>query len=301
MQSTKPVIAVHNLTKCFGKFKALDALSLSVEPGEVHGFLGPNGAGKSTTLRIILGLLRKDSGDISLFNQDPWNNSVDLHKRLAYIPGDVSVWPSLTGGEAIDLLGSLRGGYNTKRRAQLIDLFDFDPTKKCTTYSKGNRQKVAIIAALASDVELYLMDEPTSGLDPLMQAVFNKEVLQLKKSGCTVLLSSHVLAEVETLCDRVTIIKEGRTIESGTLSDMRRLALTNISVTTEKPIKGLGDIKGLHNIHTEEGKTTLSAESASLDQLMRHLSEHTILTFTATPPTLDELFLRHYSGESSAK
>lgn len=232
-------IEIKNLVKEFGQVKALNQLNLTVNTGEVHGFLGPNGAGKSTTIRIILGLLRKNAGEVTLLGGDPWRDAVQLHKRLAYVPGDVDLWPNLSGGEAIDLLGRLRGGLDAKRRTELLEQFDLDPTKKCGTYSKGNRQKVAIIAALASDVELYLLDEPTSGLDPLMQAVFNERVLQLKKAGKTILLSSHILGEVDTLCDEVTIIKKGETIVSDKLSSLRHLSYATVSVVTKSPIKGL--------------------------------------------------------------
>src|SRR5215204_2146727 len=210
------VISTTGLVKTFGKTRALDGLDLTVPSGEVHGFLGPNGAGKSTTIRILLGLLRSDSGSVSLLGGDPWRDAVELHRRLAYVPGEVNLWPNLTGGEAIDLFGALRGGVGPKRRAELLERFDLDPTKKCRTYSKGNRQKVAVVAAFASDVELFILDEPTSGLDPLMESVFQDCVNELMQDGRTVLLSSHVLAEVEALCDRVSIIRLGKTVESGT-------------------------------------------------------------------------------------
>ena len=216
------IIEITNLVKNFGQTVALDSLDLTVKKGEVHGFLGPNGSGKSTTIRILLGLLKKTSGDISLFGQDPWKNAVELHKRLAYVPGEVSFWAGLSGGEIIDLLGSLRGGLDEKRRAELLEKFELDATKKFRTYSKGNRQKVALIAALASDVELYILDEPTSGLDPLMESVFQDEIKAIKKQNKTVLLSSHILAEVEALCDHITIIRNGKTVESDTLIDIRK-------------------------------------------------------------------------------
>lgn len=291
------IIAAHNLHKTFGTFHALNGLNLSVKKGEVLGFLGPNGAGKSTTIRVILGLLQKSSGSIELFGRDPWDNSVELHRRLAYVPGDVNLWSSLSGGEVIDLLGALRGGLDQKRRKQLIERFSLDPTKKCGTYSKGNRQKVAIVAALASDVELYIMDEPTSGLDPLMQAVFNDEVASLKKAGKTVLLSSHVLGEVEALCDRVTIIKEGKDIETGTLSEMRRLTRTSVEVHTHKPITGLEALKGLHEINVKGTHATMKVETHQVDALLRHLGDFTITSITCAPPSLEELFLHFYGTQ----
>ena len=191
--------------------RALDGLDLTVRPGEVHGFLGPNGAGKSTTIRVLLGLLRKDAGEVRLFGGDPWRDAAALHRRLAYVPGDVNLWPNLTGGEVIDLLGRLRGGLDEARVAELVERFELDPTKKGRSYSKGNRQKVALVAALAADVELLVLDEPTSGLDPIMESVFQTYVDEFRDRGHTVLLSSHILAEVERLCDRVSIIRAGRT------------------------------------------------------------------------------------------
>lgn len=222
MKINSETIKAKNLTKKFGSFKALDGLNLVVKQGEVHGFLGPNGSGKSTTIRIILGLLRKNDGEVMLFGQDPWKDAVKLHERLAYVPGDVNFWPNLSGGEIIDLLGNLRGGLDEKRRKDLLKRFELDPAKKFRTYSKGNRQKVALVAALASDVELYILDEPTSGLDPLMEQVFQEEVHALKKQNKTVLLSSHILSEAEALCDRVTIIREGKTVSVYTLAELKK-------------------------------------------------------------------------------
>src|SRR5207302_6819111 len=204
MRLMSAAISVSGLRKSFGRVRALDGLDLSVETGEVHGFLGPNGSGKSTTIRILLGLLRADGGSAEVLGGDPWRDVTSLHSRLAYVPGDVTLWPNLTGGEVIDLLGRLRGGLNPKRKADLLARFDLDPTKKGRSYSKGNRQKVALVAALSSDVELLLLDEPTSGLDPLMEAVFRDVVHEFRADGGTVLLSSHVLSEVEQLCDRVS-------------------------------------------------------------------------------------------------
>jgi ABC-2 type transport system ATP-binding protein len=222
-------IGVAGLVKAFGQTRALDGLDLSVRTGEVHGFLGPNGAGKSTTIRVLLGMMRADAGTARLLGGDPWTDATELHRRLAYVPGDVTLWPTLSGGEVIDLLGRLRGGLNTKRRNELLERFDLDPRKKARTYSKGNRQKVALVAAFASDVELLLLDEPTSGLDPLMEEVFRDAVDEEKRRGDrTVLLSSHILSEVEALCDRVTIIREGRAVETGTLADLRHLTRTSI-------------------------------------------------------------------------
>jgi ABC-2 type transport system ATP-binding protein len=292
------VISVSDLVKTFGSTRALDGLDLRVEAGEVHGFLGPNGSGKSTTIRILLGLLRRDSGDVRLLDADPWRDAVALHRRLAYVPGDVNLWPNLSGGEAIDLLGSLRGGLDRRRRDELLDRFDLDPTKKCRTYSKGNRQKVAIVAALASDVALYILDEPTSGLDPLMEAVFQDEVRRIKAAGGSVLLSSHVLAEVEALCDRVSIIRAGRTVESGTLAQLRHLTRTVVTVETARQVTGLDTLAGAHHVRQVDGRLHLEVEPAHLDEVLGHLVRFGVRSLTSAPPTLEELFLRHYDDRA---
>ncbi|MDG4829761.1 ABC transporter ATP-binding protein [Solwaraspora sp. WMMD1047] len=289
-------VSVAGLVKTFGNTRALDELDLSVRAGEVHGFLGPNGAGKSTTIRILLGLLRFDAGEVRLLGGDPWRDAVALHRRLAYVPGDVSLWPNLTGGEAIDLFGALRGGLDATRRDDLLRRFDLDPTKRCRTYSKGNRQKVAIVAAFASDVELLVLDEPTSGLDPLMEAVFQDYVRRLRDQGRTVLLSSHVLAEVEALCDRVTIIRAGRTVETGTLAQLRHLTRTPITVETARPIDGLAGLAGVHEVRLDGTRASFEVDPGRLDPVLRHLVEFGINDLTSAPPTLEELFLRHYGA-----
>jgi ABC-2 type transport system ATP-binding protein len=294
------VVSVAGLEKRFGSTQALDGLDLEVAAGEVHGFLGPNGSGKTTTLRILLGLLRADRGAATLLDGDPWGDAVELHRRLAYVPGDVNLWPNLTGGEAIDLLGELRGGLDPERRDQLLERFDLDPTKKCRAYSKGNRQKVAVVAALASDVELYLFDEPTAGFDPLMEAVFQDHVHELRDAGRTVLLSSHVLAQVEALCDRVTIIRRGRTVESGTLAELRHLTRTSVTVETARPVTGLAELAGVHGVVVEAGDGTrarLDVDTARIDAVLRHLVGFQVLSLSSAPPTLEELFLRHYGDE----
>jgi ABC-2 type transport system ATP-binding protein len=291
------VISTSGLVKTFGQTRALDGLDLSVSAGEVHGFLGPNGAGKSTTIRVLLGLLRADSGSASLLSGDPWQDAVELHRRLAYVPGEVNLWPNRTGGEAIDLFGALRGGVDPKRRAELLERFDLDPTKKCRTYSKGNRQKVAVIAAFASDVELYLLDEPTSGLDPLMDAVFRDCVREEKAAGNTILLSSHILAEVEALADRVTIIRRGRSVESGTLAELRHLTRTSISVQTARPVTGLETMPGVHDLIAENTHATFDVDTAHGGEVLKHLTAFDVRALTSTPPTLEELFLRHYGDE----
>ncbi|ERB53969.1 ABC transporter ATP-binding protein [Rhodococcus sp. WS1] len=290
-------ISAKSLVKTFGTTRALDGLDLEVSAGEVHGFLGPNGSGKSTTIRVLLGLLRSDSGDATVLGGDPWRDAVTLHRRLAYVPGDVNLWPNLTGGEAIDLLAGLRGGLDRKRRSELLDRFELDPTKKARTYSKGNRQKVALVAAFSSDVDLYVLDEPTSGLDPLMEAVFQDCVEEVAHAGKTVLLSSHILAEVEALCDRVSIIRDGRTVEEGTLSELRHLTRTSISAETQRQIGGLDGLGGVHDAVIDGNHVTCEVDSAQLGPLMTYLVGFGIVALTSTPPTLEELFLRHYGDE----
>ena len=297
---TSSAISVSGLVKSYGPTRALDGLDLSVATGEVHGFLGPNGAGKTTTIRVLLGLLRADSGEARLLDGDPWNDAVALHHRLAYVPGDVSLWPNLTGGETIDLLTRLRGGVDPKRRAELIERFNLDPRKKARSYSKGNRQKVALVAGLASDVELLLLDEPTSGLDPLMQAVFEDCIDEWKDEGRTVLLSSHILAEVEALCDRVSIIRLGKTVETGTLAELRHLTRTAISVETERPVSGLESLPGVHSLRLEGDRARFDVDTAQLDGVLRRLTEFGVRSLTSQPPTLEELFLRHYGDELEA-
>ncbi|MET8846525.1 ABC transporter ATP-binding protein [Amycolatopsis sp. NPDC004625] len=294
-------ISVIDLHKSFGRTKALDGLDLQVPAGEVHGFLGPNGAGKSTTVRVLLGLLHADSGDVRLLGGDPWKDAASLHRRLAYVPGDVNLWPNLSGGEVIDLLGRLRGGLDEKRRADLIERFDLDPKKKGRTYSKGNRQKVAIVAALASRVDLLILDEPTSGLDPLMEATFQYAIQEEREQGRTVLLSSHILAEVEALCDKVSIIRNGRTVESGTLAELRHLTRTSITAELAGPPNGLTNLANIHDLKVEGNRVRFDVETRSLDEALRQLTEVGVRSLVSQPPTLEELFLRHYTTEASAK
>ncbi|WP_199191704.1 ABC transporter ATP-binding protein [Amycolatopsis sp. CA-126428] len=288
-------ITADGLTKAFGRTRALDGLDLTVHTGEVHGFLGPNGAGKTTTIRVLLGLMRADGGRATLLGGDSWTDATELHRRLAYVPGDVTLWPNLTGGEVIDLLGRLRGGLDTARRAELIERFDLDPRKKGRTYSKGNRQKVALVAALASDVELLVLDEPTSGLDPLMEEVFREVVGEERERGDrTVLLSSHILSEVEALCDRVTIIRAGRTVESGTLDELRHLGRITIDASLAHVPEDLGSLPGVHDLSSYGSHVHLSVDQTSLDDVMRHLAGAGLRSLVSRPPTLEELFLRHY-------
>ncbi|MGH9249548.1 MAG: ATP-binding cassette domain-containing protein [Acidimicrobiales bacterium] len=290
-------IEVSDLVKTFGRTRALDGLDLSVATGEVHGFLGPNGSGKSTTIRVLLGLLRANSGRAVLLGGDPWNDAVLLHRRLAYVPGEVNLWPNLSGGEVIDLLGHLRGEVDRRRRDELLERFELDPTKKGRTYSKGNRQKVALVAALASDSELLILDEPTSGLDPLMEAVFQDTIKELTRDSRTVLLSSHILAEVEALCERVSIIRHGRTVESGTLAELRHLTRTSIAVETERPIEGLDSLHGVHDPDLDGLRARFDVDTAQLDGALKFLSQFGVRALTSQPPTLEELFLRHYGDE----
>ncbi|MBP2321569.1 ABC-2 type transport system ATP-binding protein [Kibdelosporangium banguiense] len=290
-------ISVSGLVKTFGRTRALDGLNLTVSAGEVHGFLGPNGAGKSTTIRVLLGLLRADAGTAQLLGGDPWGQAAELHRRLAYVPGDVTLWPTLSGGEVIDLLGRLRGGLDPKRKAVLLERFELDPTKKGRTYSKGNRQKVALVAALSSDVELLVLDEPTSGFDPLMEAMFRECIEEEKQRNRTVLLSSHILSEVEALCDRVSIIRNGRTVETGTLSELRHLTRTSIQADLSNEPTGLGDMPGVHDLTVRDHHVKFEVDTAQLDGALKHLTLFGIQSLTSQPPTLEELFLRHYEDD----
>lgn len=295
------IIQVKNLTKNYGSVRALDELNLEVNKGEVLGFIGPNGAGKSTTIRVLLGLLRKTSGDVRVFGKDPWEEAVELHRRISYVPGDVHLWPNLTGGQAIDLFGRLRGDMDKQHRDQLLKRFDLDPTKKCRTYSKGNRQKVALVAAFASKADLFILDEPTSGLDPLMETVFQECVAEVKAQGKTVLLSSHILAEVEKLCDRVAIIREGRIVESGSLSELRHLTRTLFSVETGRKIEGLSNLAGVHDLEMAGNKAAFQVDTAEIGNVLTYLTQFEVKALTSTPPTLEELFMRHYGEDISEK
>ncbi len=288
------VIEVSGLVKSFGGTRALDGLDLTVSTGEVHGFLGPNGAGKSTTIRILLGLLRADAGTVRILGGDAWHDVTTLHRRLAYVPGDVSLWPNLSGGEVIDLLGRLRGSLDVKRKESLLERFDLDPRKKGRAYSKGNRQKVALVAALASDVELLILDEPTSGLDPLMEAVFRDCINEERQNGRTVLLSSHILAEVEALCDRVSIIRNGVTVETGTLESLRHLTRTSVTAVVDSPPNALSELRGMHDVQIDGNRVSCHVDTAALDGLVKALAPLGVRNLTVQPPTLEELFLRHY-------
>jgi ABC-2 type transport system ATP-binding protein len=288
------VVTATGLVKTFGSTRALDGLDLRVRAGEVHGFLGPNGAGKTTTIRVLLGLLRPTAGEVRLLDGDPWTDAVRLHRRIAYVPGDVALWPSLTGGEVIDLLGRLRGGTDPARRAALLERFELDPTRRCRTYSKGNRQKVALVAALASDAELLVLDEPTSGLDPLMEATFAAVVGQERERERTVLLSSHILSEVEALCDRVSIVRAGRTVESAPLSELRGARRTVVTAELAAPPRGLDALPGVHDVRVEGSTVTCRVDAGHLDGLLTALAAVGVRSLTSRPPSLEELFLAHY-------
>ena len=295
-------IEVHDLHKSFGSSVALDGLDLEVETGEVHAFLGPNGSGKSTTIRILLGLMRADSGTVTLLGGDPWADVESLHRRLAYVPGDVKLWPNLSGGEVIDLLGRLRGGLNASKRANLVERFELDPTKKGRTYSKGNRQKVALVAALSCDVDLLVLDEPTSGLDPLMEGVFRQAIQAVRAEGRTVLLSSHILSEVEALADRLSIIRSGRNVETGSLADLRHLTRTTVdAVLTNPPVlREISALDGVADARLDGDRLTCSVETTHLGDLLAHLGPQGIRSLTSQPPSLEELFMEQYRHSSPA-
>ncbi len=293
-------IELRDIVKTFGTVRALDGLHLTIESGEVHGFLGPNGAGKSTAIRVLLGLLKADSGHAALLGGDPWREAADLHRRVAYVPGDVALWPNLTGGEVIDVLGRMRGGLDEARRTEMLERFELDPRKKTRTYSKGNRQKVALVAALSSRADLYLLDEPTSGLDPLMEAEFQRAMLELKRQGATVLLSSHILAEAEALCDRVSIIRSGQVRQSGSLAELRHLTRTTVIAETALPAEPMSEVEGVHNPQFLDGRVTFDVDSDHLDAAVKALAPLGVQSLTAHPPTLEELFLRQY-GDSMAE
>ncbi|MEV6218553.1 ABC transporter ATP-binding protein [Nocardia sp. NPDC051833] len=296
--TTDRVIEVHDLRKTFGRFTALDGLDLLVGPGEIHGFLGPNGAGKSTTIRVLLGVLRASGGDAALFGRDPWTDAVALHHRIAYVPGDVTLWPSLSGGETIDLLARMRGGLDEARRTELIERFELDPTKKARTYSKGNRQKVALVSAFSANADLLILDEPTSGLDPLMERIFQDCVREAAARGATVLLSSHILSEVEHLCDRVTIIRAGRTVETGSLDQLRHLSRTAITAELIGDPGDVGALPGVEDVERDGSTLRCQVDADHLGRLIRVLGDAGVRSLTSAPPTLEDLFLRHYHVEA---
>jgi len=289
---------IREVTKRFGRFTALDRINLTVGEGEIYGFIGPNGAGKSTTIRILLGMLKATSGDARIFGMDAWKEAVRIHRRLAYVPGDVNLWPNLSGGEVIDLFIKMRGNGPAPRRDELLERFDLDPTKKCRHYSKGNRQKVALVAAFSQDVDLYILDEPTSGLDPLMEQVFQECVREAKARGASVLLSSHILSEVEKLCDKVAIIRQGRVIEQGTLDELRHLTRLNVTLRTRQPVQGLNELEGIHHLEKSGRDIRFQVDSERLDAVIRHISVFGVEKLECLPPTLEDLFMRYYGNET---
>ncbi|WP_167098927.1 ABC transporter ATP-binding protein [Mycobacterium sp. DL592] len=293
---TDNAVEIHGLVKTFGHTRALDGLDLVVRPGSVTGFLGPNGAGKSTTIRVLLGMLRAEGGSVHLLGRDPWRDAVELHRRVAYVPGDVTLWPNLTGAQSIDFLCGLRGGADARRRDELIKRFELDPHKKARTYSKGNRQKVALVAAFATDADIYILDEPTSGLDPLMEQAFAHCVQEVAARGAAVLLSSHILAEVEKLCDKVTIIRAGRTVQSGSLAQLRHLMRTTVTARTRGDATDMRGWPGIHDAQFRDGQIRFSVEREQLDPTMARLTRLGILDLTVTPASLEDLFLREYQG-----
>ncbi|WP_431710852.1 ABC transporter ATP-binding protein [Glutamicibacter uratoxydans] len=295
------ILEVSGLTKRYGKVRALDGLDLTVQPGQVHGFLGPNGAGKTTTLRVLLGLLRADSGRVRLFGQDPWRRAASLHQRLAYVPSDVMLWPGLTGGEIIDLLSSLHGRVNERRRTRLLERFELDPTRKAHTYSRGNRQKVVLVAALACEVELLLLDEPSTGLDPLMELVFQQAIEEAADRGTAVLLSSHLLPEVEKLCSQITIIKQGKTVESGTLTQLRQLTRSHIALSAAVDAGALRSLSGVDDVRQDGQLYRFSIDHREIPRLLRLLADREVTSFSCTPPSLEELFLHHYRTEAGVQ
>ncbi len=290
------VIATSNLTKFFGKTLALNGVDLEVKQGEVFGYIGPNGAGKTTTIRILLGILQANEGQAQVLGQDAWQDAVEIHRQVAYVPGEVNLWPDLTGGEVIDLFVKLRGANNSSRREEMIERFDLDPSKKCGTYSKGNRQKVALIAAFSSDADLYILDEPSAGLDPLMEREFHACVREVKEQGKTVFLSSHILSEVEKLCDRVSIIRQGEIIESGSLKDLRHLTRTEMLIETRKPVSGLEDFKGVHNVQQKDLEYSFQVDSEELGRVIQHLGQFEVIKLESAPPKLEDIFMRYYRG-----
>lgn len=289
------IVEVKRLQKKFGKFQALKDVTFDVNEGEVLGYVGPNGAGKSTTIRALLGIIKASGGSAKIFGKDVWNDSIEIHKNIAYVPGDVYLWPNLSGGEIIDMFLHMHGSFDAARRDELIKKFEFDPKKKARSYSKGNRQKVALIAALASNAEFYIFDEPTSGLDPLMEAVFQNEVMRIKAEGKAILLSSHILSEVERLCDKIAIIAAGEIVEYGSLEEMRHLTRYEFKVETKKPAVGLERLNAVHNLKFDSNKATFQADSDKVQEILAVLTEYDVVKIDSNPQTLEELFMHHYT------
>ncbi len=295
------LMTVKDLKKSYGNVKALQGIDIEVNEGEIYGFIGPNGAGKTTAIRVMLGILQADKGSVNIFGQDAWEDAVEIHKRIAYVPSDVNLWPNLTGGEVIDLFVSLRGTNNKNKREELIEKFQLDPTKKCSTYSKGNRQKVALVAAFASEAELYILDEPTAGLDPLMERVFQEYVMEVKEKGKSVFLSSHILSEVEKLCDKISIIRQGKIIESGTLAELRHLTRVQVACETREYAKGIKELDGVHNLEIDDNEYNFQADTDKIGEIINFLNQYNIIFFESAPPKLEDLFMHHYSADGSGQ
>jgi ABC-2 type transport system ATP-binding protein len=288
------VIELKNVTKTYGKVVGMKNIDLTVKKGTIHGFIGPNGAGKTTTIRVILGILKADEGTASINGMDSWKDAVEIHKNIAYVPGDVSLWPNLTGGEVVDYFAALKGGIDESKKLELYKSFALDPSKKCRTYSKGNKQKVALVAALASNADIYIFDEPTSGLDPLMESVFQRYVDVLKKENKTVFLSSHILSEVERLCDVISIIREGEIVETGTLEELRYLTHSQIIIETEKAIPDLGKQEGVYDVSVDGNKIQFNFDTSHYSDLLKYISAYNVTSLESVPQTLEDLFMRHY-------
>lgn len=293
------VIRIEKLQKKFGKFEALKDVNFEVKKGEVVGFIGPNGAGKSTTIRVLLGILKRSGGTVEVFGKDAWDDGIEIHKRLSYVPGDVALWGNMTGGEIIDLFMKLHGGEKRDKRDELIKKFELDPKKKAKNYSKGNRQKVGLIAALSVDSDLYILDEPTSGLDPLMEAVFQEEIEELKKEGKSILLSSHILSEVERLADRVVIIREGVVVEQGTLDEMRHLTRSNVTLKTSGNIEAFKQLAGVYDIQENGQEVSFSIDHEHIHDVLQLAASMPLDKFEMVPPTLEALFITHYEHDEA--
>lgn len=290
------IIKVEGLQKKFGKFTALHNVTFTVKAGEVVGFIGPNGAGKSTTIRTLLGIINRDGGEARIFGKDVWKDNLEIHKRISYVPGDVALWGSLTGGEIIDLFMKLHGGGNKEKRDYLVKRFELDTKKKAKSYSKGNRQKVGLIAALSVDSDLYIFDEPTSGLDPLMEAVFQEEVEKIKKEGNAILLSSHILSEVERLADKVVIIRQGKIVETGTLDELRHLTRSTVTLITEQDVMQMASVNGVHDFRQKGNQGIFSVDNAHMNEILLEAAKLGVKKFESVPPTLEDLFMRHYEA-----
>ncbi|MFB6468379.1 ATP-binding cassette domain-containing protein [Cytobacillus sp. Hz8] len=290
------IVRINGLQKKFGKFQALHDVSFTVNAGEVVGFIGPNGAGKSTTIRALLGIIKRDAGEAKIFGKDVWKDSLEIHKRISYVPGDVALWGNLTGGEIIDLFIKLHGGGDKAKRDYLIKRFELDPKKKAKGYSKGNRQKVGLIAALSVDSDLYIFDEPTSGLDPLMEVIFQEEVEKFKNTGKAILLSSHILSEVERLADKVVIIRQGKIVETGTLDELRHLTHSTVTLATEGDVSAMASVNGVYDFTQKENQATFSADNQYINDILLEATKLGVKKFESVPPTLEDLFMRHYEG-----